>query len=120
MNARGSALELFIDSPKYESKRFGPTPYLDISAAHDNGSLVVNVVNRHRDQAIEVEFETQDKQFAGPVEAAEVNGPDIKAENDFGVTKVQMREQGARYHFGLSRNFQCFALIMQKNDLIGA
>ena len=31
----------------------------------------------------------QDKQFAGSVEVAEVNGPDIKAENDFGVTKVK-------------------------------
>ncbi|HEX2489927.1 MAG TPA: alpha-N-arabinofuranosidase, partial [Blastocatellia bacterium] len=56
---------------------------------YDNGSIVLNVVNRHRDQAIEVEFEAQDKQFAGPVEVVEVNGPDIKAENDFGVTKVQ-------------------------------
>jgi len=33
---------------------------------------VVNVVNRHRDQAIETEFELEDKQFEGPVEAAEV------------------------------------------------
>jgi alpha-N-arabinofuranosidase len=50
--------------------------------------LVVNVVNRHRDQTIEAEFETQDKQFAGPVEVTEVNGPDIKAENDFGKAVV--------------------------------
>jgi alpha-N-arabinofuranosidase len=50
---------------------------------------VLNVVNRHRDQPLEVEFETQDKQLAGLVEVAEVNGPDIKAENDFGATKVQ-------------------------------
>ena len=57
--------------------------------ATTTASLVLNVVNRHRDQPIEVEFEAQDKQFAGPVEVAEVNGPDIKAENDFGVTKVQ-------------------------------
>src|SRR5262249_36469536 len=67
----------------------GPTPYLSASAAYDDGSIVLNVVNRHRDQPIEVEFEAQDKQFAGPVEVTEVNGPDIKAENDFGVTKAQ-------------------------------
>jgi alpha-L-arabinofuranosidase len=88
-NTRGKALDLFMESPKYESKRFGPTPYLSASAAYDDGSLVLNVVNRHRDQAIEVEFEAQDKQFAGPIEVAEFNGPDIKAENDFGVTKAQ-------------------------------
>ncbi|HZS03602.1 MAG TPA: alpha-L-arabinofuranosidase C-terminal domain-containing protein [Blastocatellia bacterium] len=88
-NTKGTALELFTDGPKYESKRFGPTPYLSTSAGYDDGTLVLNVVNRHRDRPIEVEFEAQDKQFAGPVEVAEVNGPDIKAENDFGVTKVK-------------------------------
>jgi alpha-L-arabinofuranosidase len=88
-NTKGMALELFVDSPKYDSKRFGPAPYLDTSAGYYDGTLVLNVVNRHREQAIETDFEVQDKQFAGPVEIAEVNGPDIKAENDFGSTKVQ-------------------------------
>jgi alpha-N-arabinofuranosidase len=88
-NTRGKALELLVDSPKYENNRFGETPYLDVSSGYENGSLTLNVVNRHRDQAIDVEFEAQDKQFGGPVEVAEVNGPDIKAENDFGSTKVQ-------------------------------
>ncbi len=60
--------------------------------AIDNGTLVVNVVNRHKDQPIEAEFELQDKQFAGPVAVSEVNGPDIKAENDFGKTARKDRE----------------------------
>jgi alpha-N-arabinofuranosidase len=46
-------------------------------------------VNRHRDQPLDTEFELQDKQFSGPVEVSEVNGPDIKAENDFGRTQVK-------------------------------
>ena len=50
---------------------------------------MINVVNRHKDQAIETEFEAQDKQFGGAIEVSEVNGPDIKAENDFGSTKVK-------------------------------
>jgi alpha-N-arabinofuranosidase len=87
-NTKGKALELYLDCPRYESKRFGPVPYLDASAAYDNGTLVMNVVNRHKEQALEVEIESQDKQFSGAVEIAEVNGPDIKAENDFGTTKV--------------------------------
>jgi alpha-L-arabinofuranosidase len=94
-HTKGMALELFVDSPKYESRRFGLVPYLDISAGYDNGTLVLNVVNRHREQAIETEFETQDKQFTGGVEVAEVNGPDIKAENDFGITKVQTVRRSA-------------------------
>ncbi|MBZ5617382.1 MAG: alpha-N-arabinofuranosidase [Acidobacteriia bacterium] len=92
-NTKGKALELFVESPKYKCARFDDVPYLDASAGYDNGSLVVNVVNRHPDQAIETEFETEDKQFSGPVAVSEVNGPDIKAENDFGKTTVKTVER---------------------------
>ncbi|HYZ85565.1 MAG TPA: alpha-L-arabinofuranosidase C-terminal domain-containing protein [Bryobacteraceae bacterium] len=94
-NSKGIALELHLDSPRYESKRFDAVPYLDASAAFDNGSLVLNVVNRHRTQPVEVQFEAQDKQFTGPVEVTEVNGPDIKAENDFGIQKVKPEKKSA-------------------------
>lgn len=69
--------------------RYGDVKYLDTSAAYDNGSLILNVVNRSQTQAITAEIEAVNKVFSGPVESSEVNGPDIKAENDFGVTKVK-------------------------------
>ncbi len=92
-NTKGKAIELFVDSPKYKTARFDGVPYLDASAGWDNGSLILNVVNRHRDQSIEAEIETQDKQFAGTVTVSEVNGPDIKAENDFNKTTVKTVER---------------------------
>lgn len=92
-NTRGKAIELFVDSPKYQTTRFDGVPYLDASASWDDGSLTLNVVNRHRDQSIEAEVETQDKQFAGSVAVSEVNGPDIKAENDFNKTMVKTTER---------------------------
>ncbi|MCW5980844.1 MAG: alpha-N-arabinofuranosidase [Bryobacteraceae bacterium] len=95
-NTKGRALKLFVDSPTYESRRFGPAPYLDASAGYEDGMLVLNVVNRHRDQEVETEILTQDKQFAGPVDVSEVNGADIKDENDFGSTKVQTATRSAR------------------------
>jgi len=94
-NTRGKALDLFVDSPKYKSRRFDDIPYLNTSAAYENGSLVINVVNRHKDQPIEAEFELEDKQFTGPVSVSEVNGPDIKAENDFGKMPVKVTERTA-------------------------
>lgn len=94
-NSKGKALDLFVDSPKYASRRFGDVPYLDASAAYDNGTLVLNVVNRSRDQALTVEIEAEDKQFAGSAAIVEVNGPDIKAENDFGSAKVGTTERSA-------------------------
>ena len=92
-NSKGKALELFVDSPRYKSTRFDGVPYLDVSAAYNNGSLVVNVVNRHRDQAIETQIEAEDKSFSGDVAVSEVNGPDIKAENDFNKTTVKTTER---------------------------
>jgi len=91
-NTKGTSLELFVDAPKYTSRRFEDVPYLDTSAAYDSGALVINVVNRHKDQAIPTDLELEDKQFAGSVDITEVNGPDIKAENNFdriGVKPVQ-------------------------------
>jgi alpha-N-arabinofuranosidase len=94
-NSRGKALELFGECASYKTKRFDEVPYLDASAAYDNGMLVLNVVNRHPSQAIETDIEVQDKQFAGAVEVSEVNGPDIKAVNDFGSTKVKAAPRSA-------------------------
>jgi len=92
-HTRGKALELYVDSPKYASKQLGDVPYLDTSAAYNNGTLVLNVVNRSRDQAITAEIEAEDKQFGGEAAITEVNGPDIKAENDFGSVKVRPVER---------------------------
>src|SRR5207249_6857316 len=52
-HTKGKALQLFVDSPKYKASRFDDVPYLDVSAGYDNGSVVVNVVNRHPGEAIE-------------------------------------------------------------------
>jgi len=102
-NSRGTALEVFLDAPTYETKRFGSVPYLDVSAAQDGDTLVLNVVNRHRDEAIEADIEAQDARFSGAYEISEVNGPDIKAENNFGASLVKttrrtMNADAARMH----------------------
>ena len=57
---------------------------------------MLNVVNRHRDQAIEANIVAEDKEFAGDVSVSEVNGPDIKAENDFTQKPVKTAERSIR------------------------
>src|SRR5260370_38513800 len=83
-NSKGKSLELFMDGARYKSRRFDDIPYLDASAAYDNGALVLNVVNRHKDQDIEADFDLQDKQYSGAVERSEFNAPDITPETDVG------------------------------------
>jgi len=118
-NVKGKSLELFVDSPKYTSKRFGEVPYLDTSAAYDHGALVLNVVNRHPDQPVDTDFEAQDKKFSGEIEAWEVNGPDIKAENDFDSTKVRpARRPAAAAGNRLSYSFPPHSYTMLKARLV--
>jgi len=88
-NTKGKALELLVKGPSYPNRRFGDAPCLDASAAIDNETLVINVVNRHQDQPVEAGIELADKQFAPAVEVSEVNAPDIKAENSFDSTTVK-------------------------------
>lgn len=88
-NTRGNSLRLDVNVPAYRTKRFRNVPYLDVSGAIDGSTLLLNVVNRHKDQAIDASISLADRSFAGPVAVSEVNGPDIKAENDFGRTLVR-------------------------------
>lgn len=119
-NAKGKALNLFVDSPKYPNRRFDQVAYLDTSAAFDNGELVLNVVNRHQTESLPTDLELQDKRFAGQVEIAEVNGPDIKSQNDFGVTTVKTvnsntKAEGRR----LTYSFPPHSYTMLKAKLVG-
>jgi alpha-N-arabinofuranosidase len=103
-NSFGDALELFVDAPTYTSKQSASTPLLDISAAHDRGTLVLNIVNRSHDESLPATFELEDKQFAGSFEVAEINGPDIKSENNFGTELVktirkQINASGSRLRY---------------------
>ena len=93
-NSLGTALDLFVDGPTYTSKRSPKTPYLDVSAAYDRGSLVLNVVNRHQSDSLPVTFEMEDKTFSGRFEVSEVNGPEIKSENTFGSSPVRIATKG--------------------------
>ena len=92
-HVKGNSLDVLVDGPTYKSKRFDSVPYIDASASLDGGNLVLNVVNRHQDQPMEVAIRLEDKSFSGAVTVSEVNGPDIKAENDFGKTLVAARKQ---------------------------
>jgi alpha-N-arabinofuranosidase len=99
-NVRGTSLDVFVDCDTYDTERFflglGETttvqkdvPYLDVSAAYDDGRVTICVVNRHKDRAITTEILCQEGQFGGPFEVHEVNGPDIKTINDFGREPVK-------------------------------
>jgi len=96
----GTALDVYVDSEKYDTGDFAlgmgeqradlkGVPYLDVSATYHGDEVIINVVNRHKDKAITTDIIAQEGIFTGEFEVYEVNGPDVKAENDFGKTNVE-------------------------------
>jgi len=116
-NVYGTSLDVFVDSGTYDTEEFyiglgeqttrqTGVPYLDVSATHQNdGTLIVNVVNRHRDDPISADIIAQEGVLRGPFEVYEVTGPDVKARNDFGqelvktVKKPNLDVSGARFTY---------------------
>ena len=99
-NVKGTALNVFVDSPTYKNTPPGPPaiqrpaqqneiPLLDVSAAINGNEIVICVVNRDKDKAITTDIISQEGNFTGNFEVYEVNGPDIKSENDFNKTNVK-------------------------------
>ena len=96
----GTALDLHVDCETYNTEKFfiglgesttqqKNVPFLDVSATYLNNELSLCVVNRNKEKAITADMIAQEGLFNGDFEVLEVNGPDIKAENDFGKTTVE-------------------------------
>lgn len=105
-NVKGTSLDVFVDSDTYDTEEFfiglgestttqKDVPYLDVSATINGDELIINVVNRHKDKAIATDIISQSGSFVGEATITEVNGPDIKAENDFGKTNVKSAQKQA-------------------------
>jgi alpha-L-arabinofuranosidase len=99
-NMHGTALDIFVNCDTYDTGIFNSgagysktqqsnVPYLDVSATYNDGEVVIAVVNRDKDKAITTDIISQTGNFTGRFEVYEVNGPDIKSKNDFGVENVK-------------------------------
>ncbi len=99
-NMHGTSLDVLVKCDTYDTEEFylglGETtaqlsdvPYLDVAATLNNGEIVITVVNRHKDKAIQTDVKAGESRFDGLLEVFEVNGSDIKSENDFGKTTVK-------------------------------
>jgi alpha-N-arabinofuranosidase len=82
--ARGSALELLVESPPYEVSGIGPVPPVDVAATLDakDGNLALFLLNRDLSKAHEIEVNWQD---SSPrlVNSTILTGADLKAANTF-------------------------------------
>jgi alpha-L-arabinofuranosidase len=95
----GTSLDVFVECDTYHTGDFyigmgevmtnlKDVPFLDVSATYNDGEVTLAVVNRHKDEPINTSILSQNRIFTGNFEVYEVNGPDVKAENNFGTELV--------------------------------
>lgn len=109
----GTSLDVFVDCDTYDTEEFfiglgeaksiqKDVPYLDVSATYQDGEVTICVLNRHKDKSISTDIISQTGTFNGVFTVLEVNGPDVKAVNDFGkenvktTTKPEIRSRGGK------------------------
>ncbi len=72
-HCRGDAVDACVDCGTFKAgERYPKVPYLDVTAVHvpESNKLVINVVNRHRDEPIETDIVSNSGDFAGPATAS--------------------------------------------------
>ena len=129
-NMKGKSLDVFVDCPTYDTDEFliglgesktkqSDVPYLDVSATYNNGEVVMCVVNRHKDKAINTDIICQSGEFGDILNVYEVNGPDIKSANDFGVENVRTVSKPAIKPKGnmVTYSFPAHSLTMMRGKL---
>ncbi len=99
-NVHGTSLDVYTDCDTYDTDEFliglgesktrqTGVPYLDVSATYFDDEVILCIVNRHKDEAISTDIISQNGIFNGEIQIYEVNGPDIKSINDFGVSNIE-------------------------------
>jgi len=85
--ARGSVLNLLVESPTYEVARMGQVPYVDAAGTINpqDGKVGIFVLNRDLSKPRVVEISWQDKTPGQVLVSAVLTGTDLKAFNTFGA-----------------------------------
>jgi len=81
-NCLGMSLDVFVDCETFDTGDFYKNiPYLDVSSVYSNqtNSLMINVVNRHKDEDISTEIINSSGTFSANASVSEINSDDIRA-----------------------------------------
>ena len=104
---RGTALQLVVDGPTYDSDEENDVPYLDVSAVHseDGTTLTFFAVNRHPNTALDLDVRLEGFGAARVVEQVEMTHGDLEAVNTAGrpETVVPVNVQSGKIEDGKLR-----------------
>jgi alpha-L-arabinofuranosidase len=79
-NCRGLSVDTYVESDTFNSTNFNGIPYLDVTTSYsrENGTVYLNVVNRHKDKPITADISNTSGGFAGTAEASLIAGMELQ------------------------------------------
>lgn len=89
-NCIGNSLNVSVQCDTFSTSSFYKNiPYLDVTSVYtkESKTIVINVVNRHKEKAIPTEIVSNSGAFAGKASVAEINSEDIQAPYTFDKQK---------------------------------
>lgn len=91
-NCRGNAVDTYVACDTFSAGKYKAIPYLDVSTVYskEKGSVIINVINRHRDKGITTEIINQSGNFSGKPSVTEVTAGDLSEAFSFDKQKEYM------------------------------
>jgi alpha-L-arabinofuranosidase len=79
-NCRGNSIDTYVKCDTFNTKKFQGIPYLDVTSTYskETNTVYINVVNRHKDNAIATDIISTSGQYLGKAEATIISSNDLK------------------------------------------
>ena len=79
-NCRGEAIDSYVQCDTFTTDLYKAIPYLDVSTSYnkETGAVFINVVNRHKDNAITADITNTSGGFNGKAEASVISVSDMQ------------------------------------------
>jgi len=80
-NCRGSSIDTYVACDTFNTEKYKGIPYLDVTAVYskENSTVMINVVNRHKEKAIAAEILNTSGNFIGKPSVNEISTTDLTA-----------------------------------------
>ena len=106
------ALEVMVESPRFETKRFADQPYLDAAATYDETKqrVMLAVVNRRKEGDVMGSVELAGWRARPEGRAFQITGPSAEATNTFAnpqsvmTREVKLEASGSRFQYQFPRH----------------
>jgi len=123
-NCLGDALDVFVDCGTFKAgDEDKPIPYLDVTSVYskETNSIIINVVNRHKDQAITADISDVTGSFAGKATVSELNAVDTNApftfekQSQYGPVSKELNVKGGKLTYSFPAH--SFTQIIVKQSM---